>query len=113
MPEKPKVLGWFKVFCGFMGLFHLLLVPLPLVLFNQPGLDFSPDERFEVLFLSAISLPLSLLFWFGTVWDHKPWHWIYGIVLIGLTLTSCCCFPVSIPLLICWLKPEVKAHFNR
>ena len=50
---------------GFMGLFHLLLVPLPLVLFNQPGLDFSPDERFEVLFLSAISLPLSfaLLVW--------------------------------------------------
>ena len=37
MPEKPKVLGWFKVFCGFMGLFHLLPVPLPLVLLISPG----------------------------------------------------------------------------
>ncbi|MEC9123101.1 MAG: hypothetical protein VX969_03070, partial [Verrucomicrobiota bacterium] len=98
------VLGWFKVFCGFMGLFHLLLVPLPLVLFNQPGLDFSPDERFEVLFLSAISLPLSLLFWFGIVWDYKPWHWIYGIVRIGLTpvaavspFPSLCSFAGSSP----------------
>tara|TARA_B100000945_G_C20232510_1_gene525981 strand:- start:329 stop:598 length:270 start_codon:yes stop_codon:yes gene_type:complete len=89
MPEKPKARGWFKFFCGFMGLFYLLPVPLPLDLFDQPGLDFFPDEQFEALFLSAISLPLSLLFWFGTVWDHKPWHWIYGIVLISLTLTSC------------------------
>ncbi len=34
-------------------------------------------------------------------------------VLIGLGLTSCCTWPATIPLIIQWLKPEMKARFGR
>jgi hypothetical protein len=38
--------------------------------------------------------------------------WIYQIVLIGLGLTSVCCLPATVPLLISYVKPEVKAWFE-
>jgi hypothetical protein len=43
----------------------------------------------------------------------KPWVWVYHLVLICLGLSSVCCLPVCIPLLIQWLKPDVRTHFGR
>ncbi len=43
----------------------------------------------------------------------KPWAWIYHLVLIGVGFTSVCCLPVTIPLLLEWLKPDVKRFFGR
>jgi len=43
----------------------------------------------------------------------KPWVWIYDLVIICMGMTSACFLPAAIPLLIYWLKPEVKAHFGR
>jgi len=37
MPEKPKARGWFKVFCGFMGLSYLLSFPFLLFFLISPG----------------------------------------------------------------------------
>ena len=38
--------------------------------------------------------------------------WVYGIVVIALGIATCYFFPFSIPLLIFWIKPEVKAYMN-
>lgn len=43
----------------------------------------------------------------------KPWAWIYGIVMICFSMTSCCCLPASIPLLLFWIKPETKLFFGK
>lgn len=43
----------------------------------------------------------------------KPWTWVYHLVLIGFGMTSCCCLPFSIALLVYWLKPETQAWFGR
>jgi hypothetical protein len=34
------------------------------------------------------------------------------MVLIALGMLSCYCWPLSIPLLIAWSKPEIKAYFG-
>ena len=71
------------------------------------------DEAFiDGILLVLFGPPFAIAFGLGIFWDEKPWHWVYGIVLICISLTSCCCFPVSIPLLIYWLKPETKSYFN-
>ena len=44
---------------------------------------------------------------------RRPWVWIYDLVLICLGLTSVCCLPATIPLLVYWLKPEAKSWFGR
>jgi hypothetical protein len=42
-----------------------------------------------------------------------PWAWIYHLVLICVGMTSVCCIPVCVPLLIFWIRPETKAYFGR
>jgi hypothetical protein len=42
----------------------------------------------------------------------RPWLWTYNLVVICVGMTSACFLPFCIPLLIFWLKPEVKAHFG-
>jgi cyanate permease len=43
---------------------------------------------------------------------RKPWVWTYNLVVICLGMSNCC-FPVCIPLLIFWIKPEAKQYFER
>jgi hypothetical protein len=45
--------------------------------------------------------------------SQRPWVWIYHLVLICLGMTSACCLPVTIPLLIFWIKPETRAWYGR
>ena len=42
-----------------------------------------------------------------------PWVWVYGIVMIAIGMTSLCCLPATIPLLIFWIKPEARQYFGR
>jgi len=44
---------------------------------------------------------------------RQSWVWVLGLVLICIGLTSTVCLPVSIPLLIFWFKPEMKAFYGR
>jgi hypothetical protein len=63
--------------------------------------------------LAAMGALFFVIFAFGTFIPSRPWAWIVGIVLIGVGMTSCCCLPASIPLLILWLKPEAQVYFGR
>jgi hypothetical protein len=56
-------------------------------------------------FLAASAAPFLL--------PARPWVWIYDLVVICLGMTSACFLPATIPLLIFWIKPEVKAYFGR
>lgn len=56
---------------------------------------------FTAAFLASFFLP------------RRPWAWVYNLVLISVGLTSCCCIPAAIPLLIFWIKPEVKGFFSK
>ena len=108
---KPEVIGWYKLFCVFMAIVYLLLIPLGVFLLSES----SDDQEVLVngIILVMLGPPFSIAFGLGMFLDNKPWHWIYGLVLIALSLSSCCCFPISIPLILYWLKPETKAYFER
>jgi hypothetical protein len=42
----------------------------------------------------------------------RPWVWTFDMIIVALGMVICYCWPLSIPLLIFWTKPEVKAHFG-
>ena len=108
---KPEVIGWYKLFCIFMAIVYLLLIPLGVFLVSQ---DYDDQEILvNGIILIMLGPPFSIAFGLGAFWDNKPWHWIYGLALIAISLSSCCCFPISIPLILYWLKPETKAYFER
>ena len=56
----------------------------------------------------ALTIPVIAAFFL----PNKPWVWVYHLVMICVGMTGCTVV-FSIPLLIFWLKPEVKAWFGK
>lgn len=83
-------------------------------LFVEPDPEMSEAEQriMGVVFL-IMGLVFAAPYGAAPFLPRKSWVWVFGLVLICLGLSSLCCLPVCIPLLISWLKPEVKAFYGR
>lgn len=109
---------WFRVYCGFMALVYLLctLGGIGAIVLSMTGQINNNDDRIMLIIqgiiFSVISVPLMIMFAFGLNLPRRKWGWIFGIVLIAIGLTSPCCMPASIPLLIFWMKPELRRFYN-
>ena len=105
--DKPRVVIWFKVYSAILSLiyFFTFIISPFLLLSNE-------DDLIIMGFVFLIlSIPLLLICILPIFLPRKPWVWIYSLVIIGLGMTGCC-FPVCIPLLIFWIKPEVKKYYG-
>ncbi len=111
----PAVVTWFKVYAGAMALLYLFVIAAGGLFLINPG--WLEEESFEarmmgVLFV-GMGIPLMAIFGAALFLPPRSWVWVYDLVLIAIGFMSCCILPFSIALLIFWLKPEVKAYFNR
>lgn len=116
----PPVITWFKVYAGLMALLYVLFMGVGIFLVVAGGTMQELDNlRGEVepviigVLYTILGLVFAVVYAIGLFLPRKPWGWIMGIVLIALGMTSLCCLPATIPLLIFWLKPEAKAYFGR
>ena len=113
--ERPPAYKWFVAYCMLMALLYLALAVMGVVfMFIEPDRDMSAAEA---KVMASVFLILGLVFFVpyasGPFLPRQSWAWVFGLVLICLGLTSLCCLPVCIPLLISWLKPETKAFYGR
>lgn len=119
--SPPAVWTWFRVYAGAMTLMYVVLIGVGVfMLLAGPAVaetSRNPEDAFMLPVLGGVYAGLGLVFGVayavGLLMPRKPWAWIYGIVLIALGMTSACCIPATIPLLIFWIKPEAKAFFGR
>ena len=109
--QRPPVWTWYVVYCVAMALMYLLCAGLGILIAFVAEPD-APEDRIMGFILLAMGLVLFLLFAAGPLLPRSRLSWIWGFVTIGIGLTSCCTMPFSIPLLIFWLKPELKAYLN-
>ena len=83
-------------------------------MFIEPDADMSATEA---KIMGAVFLILGLVLFvpyaLAPFLPRQSWVWVLGLVLICIGLTSACCLPACIPLLIFWLKPDVKAFYGR
>ena len=114
-PERPAVVVWLKVYCGILAFVYLLCALMSLLFFfaDPVELEMAPAEAqiIGAVFL-ILGIVLFVVFLIPIILEPRPWLWIYDLVAICLGLTSVCCFPFSVALLIFWLKPEVKRYFG-
>jgi hypothetical protein len=103
-----------------MGVVYLLCTGglIWLISFAASDPTFASDPELnqvkgQVVVYLFICIPLMLAYFAAPFLPRKPWAWIYHAIMIGICLTSCACWPVAIPLLLAWLKPEAKAMFHR
>lgn len=111
----PPVYKWFVVYCVCMALLYISLPVIGSVfLFAEPDPEMSAAEA---KFMGVLFIVLGLVFFVpyaaAPFLPRQNWVWILGLVLICIGLTSACCLPACIPLLIYWLKPEMKAFYGR
>ncbi len=120
---KPQVVIWYTVYCScFLVLYVLTAVGgVALALFaseiaaNSPELNKDAERVGNLIMgvgLTIISVLLCFVFLVGLIAPRKKWGWIYGFIPIAIGLTSPCCMPASIPLLLFWLKENNKRWFN-
>jgi hypothetical protein len=114
--QPPKVLLWFKIYCGSLCLLYLATAALSLFFFLADPSDTEMSQSAGVLF-GVLLLVVGLLL-FGVcllplILAPRPWLWTFDLVVICLGMTSACFLPACIPLLIFWLKPETKRYFGK
>ena len=111
----PRPVFWFKVYAALMAAMYVFVIVLGGLFLLNP--DWLEEEDFEARMMGVIfigmGIPLAALFAAGVFLPSRSWVWVYDLVLIAIGFMSCCTLPFSIALLIFWLKPEVKAFFNR
>ena len=116
VPVQPQVIMWFRVYCVVLCVLYLTVAAFSLVFFLvDPAKLEMPQVVAYVLgvfllggglgMFAAVLLPMLL--------RPRPWLWTYDLIIICLGMTSACFLPACVPLLIFWLKPEVKNYFGK
>ena len=117
----PGVNLWFKVYVIFLAVLYGLVMILGIVLMLMPDVfademsdEFSSPEEALVMggVYGGVGFVFALLYLVPLFLPRKTGTWIYGIVLIALSLTSCCTWPAAIPLLIFWVKNDNRRWFG-
>ena len=108
---------WYVVYCVAMLLLSVLVAVIGVFLVAfADKIGESDEERLEMLITGAvyavISVPFAIAFALAPFLKRGRLGWVYGIVMIALGMTSCCTVPICIPLLIFWLKPELRTFLN-
>lgn len=113
--QAPPVWKWYLVFCVGMAISFLLFVLLgfDFLLNDQRQREMSPEEAQVLGFIFiGMGVVLFTLHAAAPFLPRRRWAWIVGIILIVFSMSSTCCLPAAIPLLIFWVKPENKAFYG-
>jgi hypothetical protein len=115
-PRVPGVWPWFIAYCVLMALMYAVLALAGVAILlggpTQPNQDPLVALTQGACFL-VFCVPLTVIYAVAPFLPRRPGVWVYDLVLICLGLTSICCLPATIPLLIFWMKPETKMWFGR
>ena len=113
-PGLPKtdpsfVLMWQRIYVILMTLLYVVSTAFSFFLFAYAtDLEDQETSAGEAMAMGAvlaiISLGLVALYGVGLFWRRGNGGWIYQIILIAIGLTSCATWPLTIPLIIGWIK---------
>jgi hypothetical protein len=115
---RPRVIFWYRAYAAVMLLASLvLLVGATFLAWAQtrpevamlPGAGEAQTQAIIMFLLSAFAVAF---YGMATFMPFKPWAWTLGLVVIALGLPGLT-IVVCVPLLLAWLKPNVKAAFCR
>ncbi len=110
-----KAYKWFVVYVVAMVVLYLICsVGGAFALFYD--FDVTDTESTSIklngFIFMVFGLAMLAVYAVGLFLPRRSWGWVYGLVLICLGLTSCITWPITIPLIIQWLKPGMKARFG-
>lgn len=116
--KPPAIVTWQRRYCALMAILYVLCIGFGvfMILFRNEAADASQSvSELLVMGIALIGLGVVLALAYGVApfLRPAPWLWTYHLVLIAFGLTSVCCLPICIPLLIGWIKPGTRQYFGR
>lgn len=107
---------WYRIFCSLIVIPNIIWVLFGIIAifgsYGETGQKAS-DTFFGGIMFLVVGAFFAFIYILGVILPTKPFHWIYGILLIVLGIISCVLAPIAAPLLYFWVKPETQAFFER
>ncbi|HUF61370.1 MAG TPA: DUF4339 domain-containing protein [Verrucomicrobiales bacterium] len=118
---RPQVVFWYRMFCWFMVFLQVVTIIGGVIFFvladpiaaESSGQFESMELRIQGGVFIVAGVVLLAPYFLGAFLPFRRWTWVFGLVLMALSLMSCCLLlPATIFLLIAWVKPETRAWFD-
>jgi hypothetical protein len=111
-----KTFFWYRVYVAVLALIYLAVAAFGMVLAIMRPATREYSQQ-EIVLLGAVYAAIGAVFFIAYAiaifLPPKPYNWIVGIVMMAISMTSCCFVPFALPLIIYWLKPETRSYFGR
>jgi len=113
--DKPPVVLWYQIYCIGLAVLYVSVLGFMVVMgvIAARGASMKPEDLIVSGVVAVMCVPFAVFYAAAPFLPNKPWAWTYGIVAIAIGMTSACCLPACVPLLIYWMKPETKMFFGR
>jgi hypothetical protein len=116
----PEGVYYYRIFGGVLAALCFVLVAGGVRSFLGPilasggpsGTAPSTSDIFGGVFLAAVGVVLLIPCFLSLLGGRRPWVHQLGTMLIALSMITMCCLPLSIPMLMVWLKPETKRWYG-
>jgi len=115
---NPTVLPYQRVYVSLMfALYTFLFIGVVYMATDLENisqlLETTPNELTIMLVFFGIPVFfLAIVFLVGLFWNRGLGGWIYNLILICLGLTSGCTWPMTIPLMIFWIKQKDDIQYS-
>lgn len=110
----PGVWNWYRAYCAAMAVLYFAWFAGGLLALGHPdAIDHAGPVELVILGLTFTVFGLLGAYAAAPFLRRTPRTWVFHLVLICIGMTSACCLPVCIPLLVFWIKPETKEFFGR
>jgi len=112
---KPDPVLWYQLYAGALALLYLAVVGFGIFVVVL-GLEASGSAQVEALIQGVIFTGMGVVFGLASAasifFPRTKWAHTTHIIILALGMTSCCCLPVCIPILMRYNKPDVKRWFG-
>jgi hypothetical protein len=115
----PEGVYYFRIYGTIMAIISALLAGGGMVMAvtsiltpASPSSYSSNSELVVGIVYAAMGSAFFIPYLIALLGGRKSWVHTLATVLIALSMTSLCCIPVGIPLLIVWIKPETKRWYG-
>ena len=115
---RPRVIFWYRGYAAVMLLTSLALLAFATFLGwaqTRPEVAIGASSaalHAQTIVLFLVAMACVALYATATFMPFKPWAWTLGLIVIALGVPGVT-IVVCLPLLLAWLKPNVKAAFCR
>lgn len=116
-PEMPQVWIWYAIYCGLHALMYLFVIGvgifLAVVAHTVDDPEMEPAEAiFVAVFYGIVGLLGFAFYLTGIFLPKGKVSWIWGLIAICFGFSNCCTLFASIPLLIFWIKDDLRSYLN-